>query len=72
MFSWSHAKVTNSIVNRFPNNDTDIFLKNLKWRADEKMDSILEENWDDIRSVLPHSVNTTDKFGRPCRCILCS
>ncbi len=52
------------MVNRLINVSKTFFLfQSLEWRADQNIDSILEENWDDLKSVFPYSINTTDRSG---------
>ncbi|ODM88857.1 SEC14-like protein 4 [Orchesella cincta] len=42
-----------------------MLLDNVKWRKDNKINSILQENWSDVEQDFPASFHNSDKIGRP-------
>ncbi len=38
---------------------------NLRWRREQKMDGIHQEDWSDMRMDYPYTNDTVDKHGRP-------
>ncbi|CAL8099405.1 unnamed protein product [Orchesella dallaii] len=42
-----------------------MLMTNLKWREDNKMDGIHEENWDDMEAEYPYHIEGLDKRGQP-------
>ncbi len=38
---------------------------NLRWRREQKMDTINEEDWSDMKEDFPYTSDTFDKTGRP-------
>lgn len=42
-----------------------LLLENLRWRKDNKMDTILEEDWSKFEEKFPYFVEGCDKEGRP-------
>ncbi|CAL8099399.1 unnamed protein product [Orchesella dallaii] len=43
----------------------ELILENIKWRTDNSMDTILEEDWADMEEEYPFKLNSHDKEGKP-------
>lgn len=40
-------------------------MQNLRFREENNLDGILNEDWSDVESDFPYSTDTYDKEGRP-------
>ncbi|CAL8128842.1 unnamed protein product [Orchesella dallaii] len=45
----------------------ELFKENIKWREENKMDGILEEDWAEFKEKFPHYLDTVAKSGHPIR-----
>jgi len=43
----------------------EMLIDNLKWRSQNKMETILQEDWEDFDRVFPFAIEGCDKEGRP-------